>query len=95
MAGSEEERAQRALAALVTGFELNTLHRPSLDQMAPELLRAGCNSPGREMLAAAVHTIWPLPATTTAQLQARRWVPAVPATGSSGEAGSDDAARLC
>lgn len=60
--------------------------------MAPELLRAGCNSSGREMLAAAVHTIWPLPATAAAQLQAQGWVPAVPATGSSGEAGSDEAA---
>ncbi|PRW58422.1 hypothetical protein C2E21_2715 [Chlorella sorokiniana] len=87
--GSEEERAQRALAALVTGFELNSLHPQSLAQLAPELARAGCNVPGRQLLAAAVRTIWPLSAGATAQLKARGWVPAAPDAVSGPAAGSD------
>ena len=77
-AGSEEDRARTALAVLVSGFELNSLHPQTLAHLLPGLRQQGCNSTGREMLAAALHTIWPPPASAAAQLEKRGWLPSAP-----------------
>jgi len=94
MAGSEEEQAQRALAALIAGLLLNSVHPDAIAQRAPQPALACHNSSGRELLAAAVRTIWPPPPPTVVQLLARGWVPAPPGAASSpaAAAGSDHGA---
>lgn len=85
MAGSDEEQALRALSALVTGHLLSTVMTPEeVVEQNPGMVRAGYSPlPGRVRLAAALRTIWPPPPDAAAQLQARSWVPAVPAPGGS------------